>query len=92
VFQNRVLRRTFGPKREEAAAGGWRKFRMSNEKLQNINSSPDIIIIIIIMNQERKGRQKSVRFLTEDVKRRDSLADIVRNGRLRLKLILKNGF
>jgi hypothetical protein len=32
VFENRVLRRIFGPKREEVA-GGWR--RLHNEELQN---------------------------------------------------------
>jgi hypothetical protein len=25
VFENRVLRRIFGPKREEVTGGGWRK-------------------------------------------------------------------
>jgi len=33
VFENRVLRRIFGPKREEAA-GGWR--RLHNEELCNL--------------------------------------------------------
>jgi hypothetical protein len=32
VFENRVLRRIFGPKREEVA-GGWR--RLHNEELHN---------------------------------------------------------
>jgi hypothetical protein len=43
VFENRVLRRIFGPKRDEVV-GGWRK--LHNEELRN--SSPNIIIIIII--------------------------------------------
>jgi hypothetical protein len=38
--QNRVLRRIFGPKRDEVA-GEWRK--LDNEKLHNLYSSPDII-------------------------------------------------
>jgi hypothetical protein len=33
VFENRVLRRIFGPKRDEVA-GGWRK--LNNEELQNL--------------------------------------------------------
>jgi hypothetical protein len=40
VFENRVLRRTFGPKRDEVA-GEWRK--LHNEELRNLYSSADII-------------------------------------------------
>jgi hypothetical protein len=40
VFENRVLRRIFGPKRDEVT-GEWRK--LHNEKLRNLYSSPDII-------------------------------------------------
>jgi hypothetical protein len=40
VFENRVLRRIFGPKRDEVA-GEWRK--LHNEELRNLYSSPDII-------------------------------------------------
>jgi hypothetical protein len=40
VFANRVLRRIFGPKRDEVT-GEWRK--MHNEELHNLYSSPDII-------------------------------------------------
>jgi hypothetical protein len=36
----RVLRRIFGPERDEII-GGWRKLR--NEELHNLYSSPDII-------------------------------------------------
>jgi hypothetical protein len=43
VFQNRVLRRIFGPKRDEVT-GGWRKLR--NEELHNLYSSPSIIKMI----------------------------------------------
>jgi hypothetical protein len=37
VFDNRVLRGIFGPKREEVA-GGWR--RLHNEELRNLYASP----------------------------------------------------
>jgi hypothetical protein len=37
VFENRVLRRIFGPKRDEVT-GGWRKLR--NEELRDLYSSP----------------------------------------------------
>jgi hypothetical protein len=40
VFENRVLRRTFGPKRDEVT-GEWRQ--LHNEELHNLYSSPDII-------------------------------------------------
>jgi hypothetical protein len=43
VFENRVLRRIFGPKRD-GVTGGWRK--LHNEELHNLYSSPSIIIII----------------------------------------------
>jgi hypothetical protein len=39
VFENRVLRRIFGPKREED--GSWRKLR--NDELHNLYSSPNIV-------------------------------------------------
>jgi hypothetical protein len=35
VFENRVLRRIFGPKREEMT-GGWKN--LHNEELHNLNS------------------------------------------------------
>jgi hypothetical protein len=43
VFENRVLRRIFGPKRD-GVTGGWRK--LHNEELNNLSSSPSIIRII----------------------------------------------
>jgi hypothetical protein len=43
VFENRVLRRIFGPK-SDRVSGGWRK--LHNEELHNFYSSPSIIIII----------------------------------------------
>jgi hypothetical protein len=44
VFENRVLRRIFGPKREEVT-GGWRN--PQNEELHNLYSSPSTIGMII---------------------------------------------
>jgi hypothetical protein len=40
VFENRVLRRIVGPKRDKVT-GGWRK--VHNEELHNLYSSPSII-------------------------------------------------
>jgi hypothetical protein len=39
VFENRVLRRIFGPKRDEVM-GEWRK--LHNEELRDLYSSPSI--------------------------------------------------
>jgi hypothetical protein len=43
VFKDRVLRRIFGPKRDEVT-GEWRK--LHNEELHDLYSSPSIIIMI----------------------------------------------
>jgi hypothetical protein len=43
VFENRVLRRIFGPKRDDVT-GDWRK--QHNEELHNMYSSPSIIRMI----------------------------------------------
>jgi hypothetical protein len=43
VFENRVLRRIFGPKRDEVT-GEWRK--LHNKELRDLYSSPSIIRII----------------------------------------------
>jgi hypothetical protein len=42
VFENRVLRRIFGPKREED--GSWRT--LHNDELHNLYSSPNIVRVI----------------------------------------------
>jgi hypothetical protein len=43
MFENRVLRRIFGPKMDEVT-GEWRK--LHNEELRDLYSSPSIIKII----------------------------------------------
>jgi hypothetical protein len=43
VFENRVLRRVFGPKRDELT-GKWRK--LHNEMLNNLYSLPNIVRIV----------------------------------------------
>jgi hypothetical protein len=49
AFQKSVLRRIFGPKRDEVT-GGWRKSH--NQELYNLYSSQDIMI--------KSGRMRSV--------------------------------
>jgi hypothetical protein len=43
VFENRMLSRIFGPKRDEVT-GEWRK--LHNEEIHNLFPSPNIIIMI----------------------------------------------
>jgi hypothetical protein len=53
VFENRVLRRIFGPKRDEVT-GGWRK--LHNEELHNLYSSPSVIRMIKSRRMRCGGR------------------------------------
>jgi len=50
LFENRALRRTFGPKRDEVT-GEWRK--LHNEGLNDVYSSPNIVRVI------KSGRMRS---------------------------------
>jgi len=43
IFENRVLRGIFGPKRDEVT-GEWR--RLQNEELNDLYSSPNIVRVI----------------------------------------------
>jgi hypothetical protein len=51
VFENRVLRRIFVPKRDEVV-GDWRK--LHNEELHNLYSSPNIITSRIIKTRRMR--------------------------------------
>jgi hypothetical protein len=52
VFENRVLRKIFEPKREEVA-GDWR--RLHNEELHNLYASLNNISVIKSRTKERTG-------------------------------------
>jgi hypothetical protein len=52
VFENRVLRKIFGPKRDEVT-GDWRK--LHNEELRDLYCSPSIITIIKSRRRRRAG-------------------------------------
>jgi hypothetical protein len=66
VFENEVLRRIFGPKRD-GLTGGWRK--LHNEELHTLCSSPNIIRMIQVKEDEWAGH-------AERMWRRGSIKDI----------------
>jgi hypothetical protein len=75
VFENRVLRRTFGSKRDEVM-GGWRK--MHNEELHNLYPLPSIIRMIKSWKMRWAGhvarlgaKRNAYRLLVESQKERD---------------------
>jgi hypothetical protein len=60
VFENRMLRRMFGPKRDDVT-GNWRK--LHNEELHKLYSSPDIIRMIMsrrMWNVARMGVEECI--------------------------------
>jgi hypothetical protein len=71
VFENRVLRGIFGPKRDEVI-GGWRN--LHNEGLHNLYCSPSIIRIIKSRRMrwaEHVARRMHIGFWWESQKERD---------------------
>jgi hypothetical protein len=52
VFENRVLRRIFGPKRDEMP-GEWK--RLLNEELRDLHSSPSVFRIIELRRMRLAG-------------------------------------
>jgi hypothetical protein len=91
VFENRVLRRIFGPKRDEVA-GEWRK--LHNEELHNLHSSPDIIRQIKSRRMRwaghvaRMGEKRKLRFWWKSPKERDHSEDQGVGGSMGSELIL----
>jgi hypothetical protein len=56
VFENRMLRKIFGRKRE-GVAGGWRT--LHNEKLHNLYASPNTIMVIWTGHVTRMGEKRN---------------------------------
>ena len=57
VFENMVLRRIFGPRRDEVT-GEWR--RLHNEELNGLYSSPNIVRVIISRRMRWAGHVASM--------------------------------
>jgi hypothetical protein len=76
VFEKRVLRRIFGPKRDEVT-GEWRK--LHNKELRDVYSSPSIIRIIKSRRMRLAGhvarmggkREMLIRYWWESQRERD---------------------
>jgi hypothetical protein len=95
VFENRMLRRTFGPKRDEAT-GEWRK--LHNEKLNDLYSSPSIIWVINARRLRWAGyvarmgeKRGAYRILMGRPEEGGHLGDPGVGGRIILRCILKKG-
>jgi hypothetical protein len=93
VFENRVLRRIFGPKRDEVT-GEWRK--LHNEEHHNLYSSPDIIRQVksrrmrwhVDLWHVWERREKCTRFWWESLEERDYSEDQGVGGRKGAEWIL----
>ena len=92
VFDNRVLRRIFGPKRDEVL-GEWRK--LHNDEISDLYSSPDIVRVIKSRlgwagHAARMGERRSVhRFLVGKPKRKRPLGRPRRRWQDNIKMDLQ---
>jgi hypothetical protein len=91
VFENAVLRRIFGPQREEDRS--WRK--LHNDELHNLFSSPNIVTVIKSRRMRWAGHVARVeegrvvyRVLVGGPKVRDHWEDLGVGGRITLRLTL----
>jgi hypothetical protein len=92
VFEKRVLRRIFGPTRDEVT-GDWKK--MHNEEFHNLYSSPNIIMIIKSRRMTWVGHilhmgemKNTCQTLVGKLKEKRPLGRLGTEGRIILKWIL----
>jgi hypothetical protein len=93
MFENRVLRKIFGPKREEVT-GKWR--RLHNEELYDLYSSQNIIRVIKLRLMTRAGHVARMRtgemhsgFWWGNLREEDYLENLDVDGGTVLKWIFK---
>jgi hypothetical protein len=93
VFENRVLRRVFGPKRDEVT-GEWRK--LHNEELSDLYSLPNIARVVKSRRMRwaghvvRMGRgEVCTGFWLRNLRERDHWGDPEVDGRIILRWIFR---
>jgi hypothetical protein len=90
VFENRVLRKIFGPKREEDGS----RRKLHNDELHSLYSSPNIVRMIKSRRMRwaghvaRIGGEVPTRFWLGSPKARDHWKDLGVDGRITLKWTL----
>jgi hypothetical protein len=88
MYEHRVLRRIFGPKRYEVT-GEWRK--LHNEELNGFYSSPNFVWVIKLRKMRWVGHVESMGtgdvhtgIWLEHLRERDHLEDLGIDGRIKL--------
>ena len=91
VFENRVLRRVFGPKREEVTR---ERRELQNEELNDLNFSPNIVRVIKSRrirwagHVARMGDRRDIyRILVGEREKKNHLVDPDIDGRIILRMI-----
>jgi len=93
VFENRVLRKVFGPKRDEVT-GEWKK--LHNEELSDLYSLPNIVRVVKPRRMRWAGHVARMRqgkgctgFWWGNLRERDHWGDTDADGRIILRWILR---
>ena len=93
VFENRVLRRIFGPKRDGEAGEWW---KVHNEELNDLYCSPNIVRVIKsrrmrwAVHVARMGRRRELyRVVVGNLRERDHWGEPGADGRIMLRWIFR---